>query len=402
MLDEVPSGWALKKQGEVAQFVNGRAYKLTEWEKEGTPVIRLQNLTGSGKEFYYSNLKLPDHQYCEAGDLLYMWSASFGPHYWHGPKAIFHYHIWKVVNDPNLLDRDFLFHLLTFETESFKRGASGMAMLHLTKKGMEQTGVLLPPLAEQKRIAEILTSVDDTIRATEAVIAQTERVKLGVMEDLLTGGLGSDAIANGEVPVGWEVRKLGDFAKAKGGKRMPKGRPFSDEPTPHAYIRVTDFNDGTIAFAGLKYVLPEDQKQIARYTISKDDVYISIAGSIGIVGLVPSKLDGAQLTENAAKIVIEDQSIVTKEYLAAVLTSKFGQDQIAVKKGVGGGVPKLALFRIEELLIPLPPADDQQHIMKALIAFDDQLAANKGLLSQTKRLKQGLMSDLLTGKKRVV
>lgn len=402
MLDEVPSGWEKVKQGQIATFYNGRAYKLTEWEKEGTPVIRLQNLTGSGKNFYYSNLKLPDHQYCDKGDLLYMWSASFGPHFWYGDRAIFHYHIWKVVNDSSRLNQNFLYHMLDFETANFKRGASGMAMLHLTKKGMEQTQVALPPLSEQQRIAEILTSVDDTIRATERVIAQTERVKLGVMEDLLTGGLGSEAIANGEVPDGWEIKPLGELAKAKGGKRMPKGRPFADEPTPHAYIRVTDFDDGTISFEGLKYVLPEDQKQIARYTISNEDIYISIAGSIGIVGLVPKELDGAQLTENAAKIVLEEGSSVAKEYLAAVLTSKFGQDQIAVKKGVGGGVPKLALFRIEELLVPVPPAKMQQTIMTSLAAFDGQLAANKSLLAQTKRLKQGLMSDLLTGKKRVI
>ena len=104
--------WEERKLGEVCRFVNGRAYKQTEWEKEGTPVIRLQNLTGSGKEYYYSNLNLPDHQYCYNNDLLYMWSATFGPVFWQGEKAIFHYHIWKIEVNPQLLDKKYMYFLL--------------------------------------------------------------------------------------------------------------------------------------------------------------------------------------------------------------------------------------------------------------------------------------------------
>lgn len=118
-LGEIPAGWEVVPQGSVATFFNGRAYKLTEWEETGTPVIRLQNLTGSGDKYYYSNLVLPDHQYVEKGDLLYMWSATFGPYIWWGDKAIYHYHIWKVECGERL-HQGFMYYSLVRLTAAMK------------------------------------------------------------------------------------------------------------------------------------------------------------------------------------------------------------------------------------------------------------------------------------------
>jgi type I restriction enzyme, S subunit len=126
------SEWKKYKQNQVAHFYNGRAYKLSEWEEVGTPVIRLQNLTGTGKNFYYSNLELPEHQYVNSGDLLYMWSATFGPHIWKGERAIYHYHIWKVVCNDNLLSKNFFYFLLDFETQQKMSKSNGMGILHIT------------------------------------------------------------------------------------------------------------------------------------------------------------------------------------------------------------------------------------------------------------------------------
>ena len=117
MSEGVPEGWEITPLGAATEVVNGRAYKLTEWEDFGTPVIRLQNLTQKGGNFYFSNLELPEKQFCHKGDLLFMWSASFGPYIWWGDKAIFHYHIWKMVPDAELLNRKFLYFYLLQKTE---------------------------------------------------------------------------------------------------------------------------------------------------------------------------------------------------------------------------------------------------------------------------------------------
>ena len=147
-----PAGWTYSRLGEVLQLVNGRAYKKSEWKGAGTPVIRIQNLNG-GDDYYYSDLHLKPHNYCVTGDLLFAWSASFGPYLWQGQRAIFHYHIWKVVTSP-ALDRQFAFHLLGAMTESVKSASHGLAMLHMTKESMEGFVCPIPPLAEQQRIVE--------------------------------------------------------------------------------------------------------------------------------------------------------------------------------------------------------------------------------------------------------
>ncbi|WP_053978175.1 restriction endonuclease subunit S [Mangrovimonas xylaniphaga] len=185
-LGEIPKSWKVVKQSEVATFYNGRAYKLSEWEDKGTPVIRLQNLTGSGKEFYYSNLKLPEHQYCSTGDLLYMWSATFGPVWWQGEKAIYHYHIWKITHSNNLL-KTFHYYLLDDVTRRMKNESHGSTMLHVTKGGMEKLLIQLPPLEEQQKIAEILSTVDDKLEVLEEKKTSFQDLKKGLMQQLLTG-----------------------------------------------------------------------------------------------------------------------------------------------------------------------------------------------------------------------
>jgi type I restriction enzyme, S subunit len=279
-----------------------------------------------------------------------------------------------------------------------------MAQPNINAREYESLPVLLPPLPEQRQIATILTSVDDAIQATQAVIDQTRRVKQGLLQQLLTRGIGHTRFKMtevGQVPEDWEVFRIGDLADVKGGKRMPKGRPFADAKTLHPYIRVCDLLEGSVRTSELKYVLPEDRDAIKRYTISSDDVYISIAGTLGLVGLVPGELDGAQLTENAAKICIRDRGRLSKHYLVAVMSADAVRLQIGQAKGVGGGVPKLALFRIESIQIPLPPREEQDSIVAALSSIEASLRRLGDEFGGLLVLKSALMQDLLTGRVRV-
>ncbi|HEX04217.1 MAG TPA: restriction endonuclease subunit S [Bacteroidetes bacterium] len=181
-------GWVEEALGSLAMLINGRAYALHEWESSGVPVIRLQNLTGRGEDYYYSNLTLPDKQYCYSGDLLFMWSATFGPIIWRGPKAIYHYHIWKIECRDGALHKKFLFYVLSDITEKLKNSsASGGTMLHLTKSGMENLTIHLPSYLEQEEIASVLADMDTEITTLETKLAKTRQLKQGMMHELLTG-----------------------------------------------------------------------------------------------------------------------------------------------------------------------------------------------------------------------
>jgi type I restriction enzyme M protein len=143
--------WPTVELRKVARLINGRAYKQEELLDHGkTPVLRVGNFF-SNRGWYYSNLELDDDKYCDKGDLLFAWSASFGPKIWDGPRAIFHYHIWKIeVN--NMIDKKFLYYLLELETANIKSQGHGIAMTHVTKEGMEKIQIPLPPLEVQQAI----------------------------------------------------------------------------------------------------------------------------------------------------------------------------------------------------------------------------------------------------------
>jgi restriction endonuclease S subunit len=130
----------------------------------------------------------------------------------------------------------------------------------------------------------------------------------------------------------YQSKKIGEIASVKGGKRLPKGMTVIDEPTPHPYLRVVDFSDYGIDRSNIKYIDEEAFEKIKRYTIDKADVYISIAGTIGRVGIVPDDLSGANLTENAAKITNISRDVDHK-YLMYYLRGSVGQGQIANRTG---------------------------------------------------------------------
>ncbi len=134
-IGKIPADWDVVKQKDVACFINGRAYKHEEFRESGTPLIRIQNLTGT-KRFVYSDLTLEDKKYIEKGDLIYAWSATFGPYIWDGPRGIYHYHIWKVVCDEKKLDKIFFYFKLKHISDSIRRQGTGSIMDHITKELM--------------------------------------------------------------------------------------------------------------------------------------------------------------------------------------------------------------------------------------------------------------------------
>ena len=145
---------------------------------------------------------------------------------------------------------------------------------------------------------------------------------------------------------------LGKLVKVEGGKRLPRGERYAQQTTKYPYLRVCDFVRGTIDETDLRFLTKETQSKISQYTISSDDVYISIAGTVGIVGTVPEHLSNANLTENAAKLVIKNKNKLDRSYLVHYL-STLGQHQI--KKQVNAtSQSKLALFRIQKIKIHLP------------------------------------------------
>ena len=169
-----PKGWETKKLKEVSTLINGRAYKQNELLSEGKyKVLRVGNFF-TNSNFYYSDLELEDNKYCDNGDLLFAWSASFGAFIWNGGKVIFHYHIWKVLYDEQQLNKIFYRFLLNTMTNAFMNDVHGIGMVHLTKQGMEEYNIPIPPLSLQQEFAEKVEAIERQKALVQQSIEETQ------------------------------------------------------------------------------------------------------------------------------------------------------------------------------------------------------------------------------------
>ena len=196
-----------------------------------------------------------------------------------------------------------------------------------------------------------------------------------------------------ELPEGWAWCRVRDIAAVKGGKRLPKGVGFSPCRTAHAYIRVTDMKNHSINTDDLKYISEEVFLQIKNYTISKDDLYVTIAGTIGVAGEVPTELDGMNLTENAVKIT---NIRINKTYLCLIIQSDFVQQQFQDKTHQVA-MPKLALERILSTLIPVCTITTQSAMVSKFVEMDsliNQIREEKEILAKTVSLTKSKILDL--------
>ncbi len=167
----LPKSWGQMRLGDAINVLNGRAYKRHEMLQEGTPLLRVGNLFTSN-EWYYSDLELEADKYIDNGDLIYAWSASFGPFIWEGGKVIYHYHIWKMdIFDHKALDKRFMLHYLAAISEAIKASGNGIAMIHMTKERMEKLVIPVPSLEEQLKIVE---KIDELMALCDQLEQQTE------------------------------------------------------------------------------------------------------------------------------------------------------------------------------------------------------------------------------------
>ncbi len=205
-----------------------------------------------------------------------------------------------------------------------------------------------------------------------------------------------------DIPESWKWVKLGEIVTVLGGKRIPAGRQLTTENTGYKYIRVSDMKDGTVLTDGLLYVPSDIFPSIARYIIHKEDVYITVAGTIGRVGKIPEEIDGANLTENADRLVF---SMLEQNWLIKCLESNIVQSQITnVTTKVGQ--PKLAIKRIQKLIIPLPPLAEQKRIVakfEELLPYIDRYEQAWSKLEQFNNLfpedmKKSLLQYAIQGK----
>ncbi|MCI6172329.1 MAG: restriction endonuclease subunit S [Selenomonas bovis] len=217
--------WEQHEFGDIAKFINGRAYAQNELLPTGKyKVLRVGNFY-TNESWYYSNLELVDKYYAKYGDLLYTWSATFGPHIWHGEKVIYHYHIWKV-DVSNRLDKYFAMQLLEQDKHDILSGYNGSTMAHITKYGMEKKRVTIPPnIEEQKQLGIFLGKLDNLIALHQHKLTKLQLLK----KSMLTKMFPKDGARVPEIRFqgfhgDWSYCKIFDLAPLQRGFDLPTAK----------------------------------------------------------------------------------------------------------------------------------------------------------------------------------
>ena len=276
--------------------------------------------------------------------------------------------------------------------------ATGSTNSHVRVSPKETTNwrIAVPPLPEQKKIASILTSVDEVIENTQKQIDKLQDLKKATMNELLTKGIGHTEFKDselGRIPKSWEVMRMRSIAQVI--DSLHETPTFSDFGIP--MVRVTDIKRGDLSVDNAKTVSEEDyRKFIKKYEPQLGDIVMSRVGSYGVSSYVSSDKPFCM----GQNTVIINPVDISGRFLYECLESDCIQRQIELEVA-GSGYKSLSLADIRALAIPVPPMHEQERIRGLLLSIDGQVIVQKQKLTQTQSLKKSLMQDLLTGKVRV-
>lgn len=291
------------KLGDIVTLLNGRAYLMPELQDSGKyRILRVGNLSGGNDSWYYSDMELDENKYCENGDLLYAWACNFGPHIWREEKVIYHYHIWKLVENKEKVDRTYLYYYLLHQTPFYLGGVNGATMVHITKKNMEKKTVYIPSsLNVQHRIASILSTYDSLIENNTKRIRLLEKMAENLYKEWFVRfrfpGHENVEMENG-LPKGWKRGTLRDIVEFQNG---------------FAFKSDTFCNDGKFSIVTIKNVQAEGfygsntdkvaeipQRMPSYCKLVQGDILLSLTGNIGRVCRVQG--NGYLLNQRVAKL----------------------------------------------------------------------------------------------------
>ena len=233
---------------------------------------------------------------------------------------------------------------------------TGTTRKRISRKNLGNVELDVPSREKQNEVVEQLDHLVNVI--------DSKTRELQLLDDLIQARfveLFGDPKLNDK---GWNAGIISDYYEVKGGKRIPKGMGYADDVTAHPYLRATDMKNETILDDDIHYIDEEVYEHIKRYTVKSGDIYLTNVGvNLGMAGVIPKKYDGANLTDNAVKLVPKTEKVIDGVFLAHYINSPGIQDYINERK-MSVGVPKLAIFRIETMPLLLPPLDIQMQFIE--------------------------------------
>ena len=382
--------WKEYKLGDVCQVINGRAYKQEELLDKGKyRVLRVGNIF-QGNNWYYSDLELPQDKYCDNGDLLYAWSCGFAPYIWDGGKTIYHYHIWKLIEDVSIANKKFLYYYLIENTKHFLGGTHGSVMLHLTKNGFEQQIVKLPSLQTQQRIASILSSLDDKIECNRRINENLEQQAQALFKTWFVDfepfrDEEFEESELGMIPKGWRVGTLNEIADITMGT-SPSGTSYNADGIGDVFYQ------GRAEF-GFRFPHRNLFTTEAKRFADVDTVLVSVRAPVGDINVAEERCCiGRGLTSVKSKTNCNSYILYLMQNLKPVF------DRFNGEGTVFGSINKKAF---EEMQIIIPTKSVVNNFESIVCSMDCQIKRTEQESRRLASLRDSLLPKLMNGELRV-
>lgn len=377
----------MARLGDVATYINGFAFKPSDWSDEGLPIIRIQNLTGNA---YQANRYSGEYQKkyeVNEGDVLISWSASLGVYVWRGEKAVLNQHIFKVVFDKAEVDKSFFVHQVQNILENAATEAHGATMKHLTKPVFDALPFYLPNMEKQREIAAVLDQVSNLIALRQEQLAKLdELVKARFVE------MFGDPVTN---PKGWDMPLIENVVANE--KNALKAGPFGSALKKEYYVGSgykiygqEQVISGNHAF-GNYYIDEERYKALENCAVQAGDVLISLVGTYGKLLVMPDEFEPGIINPRLMKITF-DKKKVNPFYFQYFFQSDSLKKALA-ENTHGGTMDILNLGIVRKLAMPLPPLE----LQNKFVTFTEQTNKSKltiqASLDKLEVMKKVLMQD---------
>ena len=374
---EFTGEWKLNILDSVCTFHNGRAYKQHELLSAGKyRVLRVGNFF-TNDSWYYSDLELEEDKTASDGELLYAWSASFGPRFWKGEKVIYHYHIWKIDSFQEVC-KEFLFYFLEKDAASIKNEVQGGTMAHITKADMERRNITYPTICEQSKIARLLFLLDHRIATQNKIIEDLKKLKSAISKHLFAR---KDLLET--------TICLSNIATLKNGYAFQRGK----------YNALGKWKILTITnVSGERYINDEDYNCIINLpndiqdhqVLKEGDILISLTGNVGRVSLCK---DGDYLLNQRVGL-LQLAKNVNQEFLYQILSSqRFENSMIAC--GQGAAQMNIGKGDVESYVLPYSSnVNNILLVAKILHSYDEYIINEQRKLTLLTMQKQYFLAQM--------
>lgn len=368
--------WEQRKLGDIATFINGRAYSKNELLHQGKyKVLRVGNFY-TNDSWYYSDMELDKKYYANYGDLLYTWSATFGPHIWKGEKVIYHYHIWKIILSDEIT-KNFTLQLLEHDKNRLLAEKSGSTMIHLTKKDMENKEIVIPSSTnEQDKVGLLLTKLDYLITLQQRKLKELQQVKQTLSQFLLNGNTHTRPTLrlNGFEDI-WKENKLKDIAKISMGQ-SPSSNNYNKKGNGKILIQGNaDIDNGGIR----PRVWTTEITKLA----NKNDILLTVRAPVG-------------------ELAITNREVVIGRGIAAIKGNKFIYNLLVQKNkehfwdriSSGSTFKSISSNDIKQLKVYIPSEKEETLIASVLETIKNKIDFQNERINVINKLKKYLLTNL--------